>query len=260
MPVDHKLIRALHVDTLSHGDLAPEHDPHIIFQTSTIDALLDGAYDGDVTVAELSRHGDIGLGTFDACDGELIVLDGIFYRARIDGTIEQVGGDDRSPFAVMITLEPDMRIELERPLDQAELLERVDARTELHAACYALRIDGRFEHVEARSVARQHKPYRPLMEVVAGQNVFELRDVEGTMVGFRFPDYAQGINVPGYHLHFIDTERRRGGHVLDFRIAAGSVAVDHSSELHLELPPDVELGVPDTSAAKRDAVRKIEGG
>lgn len=260
MPVDHKLIRALHVDTLGRGDLVAEHDPHVIFQTSTLDALLDGAYDGDVSVGELRRHGNTGIGTFDACDGEMIVLDGRFYRARMDGSIEQVGDVEKSPFAVVIQLETDIDFSIEAPIAQAGLLELIDRRTQLRSACYALQIEGHFDRIQARSVARQPKPYRPLLEVVADQNVFELRDIEGTMIGFRFPDYAQGINVPGYHLHFIDSDRRVGGHVIDFRVSSGRVGVDHSSDLHLELPPDVELGAPDTSAAKRAAVRRVEGG
>ena len=60
-------------------------------------------------------------------------------------------------------------------------------------------------------------PYRPLTEVVADQHVFELAEVAGTMLGFRFPAYVEGIEVAGYHLHFIDEDRRRGGHVLDSR-------------------------------------------
>jgi acetolactate decarboxylase len=33
-----------------------------IFQTSTMGALLDGVYEGNVSVRELLRHGDFGLG------------------------------------------------------------------------------------------------------------------------------------------------------------------------------------------------------
>lgn len=46
--------------------------------------------------------------------------------------------------------------------------------------------------------------------MVAEQHVFELSDVVGTMVGFRFPDYVEGIEVGGYHLHFIDEAHERG--------------------------------------------------
>jgi acetolactate decarboxylase len=91
--------------------------------------------------------------------------------------------------------------------------------------------------------------------------VFDFRDVEGTIVGYRFPGYAQGIEVAGYHLHFVDSERRRGGHVLACRPSGVTVRMDHARELHVELPPGVELGTPDAGAAAvRDRIRRIEGG
>ena len=36
-------------------------------------ALADGLYDGEVTFAELKRHGDLGLGAVAASDGELVL-------------------------------------------------------------------------------------------------------------------------------------------------------------------------------------------
>ena len=93
-------------------------------------------------------------------------------------------------------------------------------------ASFAVRLDGRFASVRARSVPKQEPPYRPLAEVVADQHVFELTDVEGTMVGFRFPAFIEGIEVAGYHLHFVDTARRRGGHVLGSRAAGAAAGAD----------------------------------
>ncbi len=104
-----------------------------------------------------------------------------------------------------------------------------------------MRLDGTFELVRARSVPRQSPPYRPLAEVAAEQNVFELADVSGTLVGFCFPDYAQGLEVTGYHFHFIDQDRERGGHVLHCRVRGGRLRIDPSSGWRLELPPGVEL-------------------
>jgi Alpha-acetolactate decarboxylase len=46
------------------------------------------------------------------------------------------------------------------------------------------------------------------------------------MVGFRFPPYAEGIEVGGYHLHFIGEDRSRGGHVLSSRAEDLRVRLD----------------------------------
>ena len=127
------------------------------------------------------------------------------------------------------------------------------------AVSCAIRVDGRFELVRARSVPRQRPPYRPLTEVVAEQRVFELRDAVGTMLGFRFPAYAEGIEVSGYHLHFVDEARERGGHVLDSRgVGPLRISLDCSSELHVELPPGVELADPGVAAATHAALDRVE--
>ncbi len=85
-------------------------------------------------------------------------------------------------------------------------------------------------------MARQTRPYRPLTEATADQAVCAFEDLSGTLVGFRSPDYAQGLTVAGYHLHFIDDSRTRGGHVLDFTLDTGTLQLDLESGIHLELP------------------------
>lgn len=258
MAVDGGFIRALHVETLRRQGLHAERSPHLIFQTSTIEALLDGAYDGDVTFAELAEHGNFGLGTLDACDGEMIALDGAFLRADVEGAIHPVTPETKTPFAVTTFFEPGEPVPLEGPLDQASLLETMSRHARDDLPCQAVRVDGRFDLVRTRSVPRQERPYPPLVEVVRQQVVSELRDVEGTLVGFRFPDYAAGMSVPGYHLHFVTDDRTRGGHVLDCHIRHGSLLVDRSSALHLELPAGVELQEPDASGMPGDAVERVE--
>ena len=189
----------------------------------------------------------------------MIALDGRFYRAAVDGRVGEVDAVERTPFAVVTRFTPTVDAELTGPLEHEALLTQIDALVPDSAASCAIRVDGCFELVRARSVPRQRPPYRPLTEVVAEQRVFELRDVAGTMVGFRFPAYAEGIEVSGYHLHFVDEARERGGHVLD-SLATGPLRVrlDPSSELHVELPPGVELGDPGLAAATHDALDRIE--
>jgi acetolactate decarboxylase len=83
----------------------------------------------------------------------------------------------------------------DQELSHEELLARLDALLPAGVSSAAIRLDGRFDLVRARSVPRQQPPYPPLTEVVADQHVFELTDVEGTMLGFRFPAYAEGIEA-----------------------------------------------------------------
>lgn len=253
--IDERLARALHVQAIHHAQLAPEHEPHVLFQASTIGALLEGAYDGDVSFAELAEHGDLGLGTLNGLDGEMIALDGRFLRADVDGLISEIDPAALTPFAVVVPFSPTVELSFDTPLDQAALLAALDRALPEATAASALRVDGDFELVRARSVPRQHRPYRPLAEVVAEQHVFELHDVRGTLVGFRFPEYSGTIEVSGFHLHFISDDRRRGGHVLDCCTRAVTARFDPSTDLHLELPPGVDLSEPHLDV---EAVRRVE--
>lgn len=258
--LDERWIKSLHVESMRRADLHAERDPHVLFQASTIGALLDGAFDGDLSFAELAEHGDLGLGTLNGLDGEMIALDGEFFRADVDGAVHPVPPGAMTPFAVVTRFEPELDVRIEGALSHPELLARLDELVPAEATSCAIRLDGRFGLLRARSVPRQHPPYRPLTEVVAEQHVFELADVAGTMLGFRFPAYVEGIEVAGYHLHFISEDRSRGGHVLDSRSEGLRVRLDPSNDLHVELPPRIDLADPDLAAATHAAVEAVERG
>src|SRR5947208_15368340 len=88
--LDERLVKALHVASLREDELHAEREPHVLFQASTIGALLDGAYEGDVTFGELAEHGDLGLGTLNGLDGGMIALDGRFFRADANGDVSEI--------------------------------------------------------------------------------------------------------------------------------------------------------------------------
>jgi len=260
MPIDTALVGALHVDFIGRQDLT-EEDPlhHSLFQTSTIDALVDGNYDGDISFTELEAHGDFGLGTFEALDGEMVALDGEYYQIRADGRAYPVDGQTKTPFAVVTLFEPSLSETL-GTTNLAALCKRVDRLSGDASVCCGVRVDGHFGYVRTRSVPRQRKPYPPLVEVVKNQPVFELRDVSGSLVGFKFPDYAKGLNVAGYHFHFITADRSAGGHVLECRLDGGELRVDREADLRVELPSDVSLPTSDQAASRSETIDRIEKG
>ena len=252
------MVRSLHVEAMSADEVASHHDHGALFQASTIAALLEGRFDGDMTFGELARQGDTGLGTVNGLDGEMIALDGRFFRADHRGRTNEIPPTEKTPFAVLVEFDPDIEVEVSGPADFESLRSQLDAAVGDRGPVLALRIDGHFKRVEARSVPRQEKPYRPLVEVVAGQSVFEFSSCEGTLVGFRFPDWSEGIEVAGYHLHFIDADRRRGGHVLDLEIEDGLARLESSSDLHVELPPGVRLGPTGEASGTHDQIEQAE--
>src|SRR3712207_2333747 len=261
MPIDTALIGALHVEYFERQGLREgEYPHHTLFQTSTIEALLDGNYEGDVTFAELEDRGDFGLGTFDALDGEMIALDGDFYQVRADGRAYAVDRRSKTPFAVVTFFEPDLLQPLTDIGDFTALCAYLDLVVEGRAVCYAVRVDGYFDYVKTRSVPRQHKPFPPLVEVVKHQPTFEFHRLRGSLAGFRFPDRVGGLNVAGYHFHFISEDRRVGGHLLECRISRGELRIDHEVDLQLELPAGVAAAARGMTTEQKDALNRAERG
>jgi acetolactate decarboxylase len=233
-------------------------EPRLLFQTSTLQALMAGVYDGDLTYQELARHGDFGLGTFEALDGEMIALEGVFYQIKADGRVYPVAGAMETPFAEVTFFKADRTHRLEMPMNFRQLLAYVDTLLPSPNLPYAIRINGVFPYVKTRSIPRQQKPYPPLATAAAQQAVFELANVKGVVVAFRHPAYLAGVNMPGYHCHFITADRRAGGHLLDCRVEGATVAVDAIPNFSLRLPASQAFSQTDLTGDRRVDLEKVE--
>ncbi|MGI9557699.1 MAG: acetolactate decarboxylase [Solirubrobacterales bacterium] len=259
--IDELWLRSLHVSSIRHRELHPEHEDHVVFQASTIGALLEGSFEGDVAIAELAEHGDLGVGTLNHLDGELVVVDGDFLRADASGSLAPVDPRRLTPFAAVAWFRPQIELTLPPGAGMDELAGEANRLVPDHDQSLALRIEGRFQSIRGRSVPRQEPPYRPLPEVIEQQTVFEAEDVDATLVGFRFPDQSTGLEAAGFHLHFATADRRRGGHVFGFRTEGEARgALDTEAELRVELPPGVELEAPSIDDELSAALGRVEGG
>ena len=186
------------------------------FQVSTLGALNVGVYEGAATLAELKQHGNFGLGTFEGLDGEMVGLDGKFYQVKTDGVAYPVTSEVKTPFSTVTFFRRERSLRLNGQMNYQELQQQLDARLPTQNLPYAIRIQGIFPYLKVRSVPKQSLPYPPLSNVVSQQqSVFELRNVQGTLVGFRLPQYLKSVNVAGYHFHLITSDRASGGHLLD---------------------------------------------
>lgn len=201
----------------------------VAFQSGVLTALMEGVFEGDTTFADLEKQGDMGIGTFNGLDGEMAAVDGVFYRIKFDGTATPAISADKTPFATITRFSPDKQLPLGSVDGFSSLAAKLDRETPTDNIVYAVRIDGLFAYLKARSVPGYQKPYPKLPEIVKTQSRLTYENEEGTLVGFRFPEYAKGVNVPGWHLHFLTKDRKRGGHVLDIKFekaTAGLVYID----------------------------------
>jgi acetolactate decarboxylase len=214
---------------------------HEFFQTSLISSLMDGVYEDEMSIGELLSHGSFGIGTFNALDGEMIILDGQCFQLKGDGTTRPASMSQHTPYATVTNFVPSHRLEIARPLHRPDLSKLIDNLLPSANYMYALRISGHVDWVTTRTVVQQDKPYRPMVQATDGEQVVRAEEIDGVFVGFRTPVYQQGISVPGCHVHFIDDTRTRGGHVVDFQIGTGAVEVCVGTDLQLRLPLTTEF-------------------
>ena len=230
--------------------------PDVLFQVSTINALLEGIYDGEITFKELKRHGDLGLGTFNALDGEMIMLDGKIYQVKADGKVYTVEDSMKTPFSAVTFFEEDTTLVPDSSIDYKLLEKFLDNIFPTENIIYAIKIEGAFKYVRTRSVPAQEKPYPPLSEIVKTQPEFEFHNLKGTLVGFRCPEYLNGINVPKYHLHFITEDKKGGGHLLECETDRIKIGIDFTENIFISLPETKEFY--DANLDMEEDLKKVE--
>ncbi len=244
------LLMAITMSTM--GAFAADEDHDVLFQVSTIDALMQSVYDGVMNFGELKEHGDFGIGCFEGIDGEMVALDGEYYQVKSDGTAYPVSDNMTTPFSTVTYFERDLTANVSAK-NFTELADAIDSQIPSKNLFYAIRIDGTFSYVKTRAIPTQSKPYLPLKDLAANQSVFEFNEVNGTIIGFYTPEYAEGLNVPGYHLHLITADRKAGGHILDLALNSSDVQIDITPEFDMVLPTSGDfVGVDLTKDLQKD--------
>ncbi|MBI2428208.1 MAG: acetolactate decarboxylase [Ignavibacteriales bacterium] len=206
-------------------------DSGTIHQVSTYGDLMNGMYDGMVTIGALKERGNFG----DKLNGELVALDDTVYQILYDGNVQQPDNSITTPFAVVTRFEAERTSilgEIGTMKDFCTVLDTLLADT---ASLFAIKVEGTFRSIKTRSVASRSKPYAPFTAVIQHQSVFEFGDIDGVMVGFYTPSLYAGMSPTGYHFHFISADRLHGGHVLEVHLGNGNVAIDKENTFNIIL-------------------------
>lgn len=228
-----------------------------ITQVSQINALMLGHYEGATTLRELLRYGNFGLGTFDHLDGEMIVLDGRVWQAKSDGAVVEASLGMTTPFAVVTPFASGWKAACPPAGSLKGLEAQLDALLPNQNAFYAIRFEADLESITLRSVPRQEPPYKPLAEVAERQKIWSRPDVRGELVGIRSPKWVGNLNVPGYHWHFLGTDRKLGGHIFDCRIRGGKIAYERCGQWLVKPNTSIDGGSDLTQDLSRD-LEKVE--
>ena len=232
-------------------------------QVSLLQGLTFGDYNGSVPVSKLKELGDIGIGTFDALNGELIMLDGVVYRAAHDGSVEKVADDELIPFANVTFFDADEAFDLDSVKDVDELKKALDARVQEYGRnrFYMVKLEGTFAKMNVRSELPQKEPYQPLAKVLeTDQTFFDYTDIKGTVVGLYCPEYMNDINAVGWHFHFISDDRTKGGHILDLSGEKLHAGMDLTNGFSMVVPDGKMFNDFDFKVDQTDDIKKVETG
>jgi len=241
------------------GDTTLPVDRETLYQVSTIDALMQGVFDGIQLVGELKTHGDFGIGTFDALDGEMIVLDGVVYQAKADGHIYRASDSFTTPFATVTYFDRDRTVTTEKPMNFSVFASSMAGGLPSQNMVYAVRMHGSFPLMKVRSIPVQQVPYPTLTEAAQNQSVYTYTNTTGSVVGFYTPVFFEGLNVAGFHLHFISDERQTGGHILDFTVPENTtVEYDITPAFHMTLPTSGAFTGADLTQDLTTELAKVE--
>ena len=232
-------------------------DKSRIYLCAPVNALVEGIYKENIPLAEIKKYGDFGLGTFNDLDGEMVMLDGHIYQITADGRVAVIDDSALTPFACVTFYDPLSHDEIDREMDYAAFLEWLYGLLPSPNLFYAIRINGVFAYVKARSVPKQDS-YRPLVEVAKQQATFEFHDVEGTLAGFFTPYFMSSLSVPGLHLHFLSADLRQGGHLLECAPRKALVGVQMIATLELSLPISLDYLTWDFSRDIGQDLDKVE--
>ena len=215
-----------------------------------------------ISAGELLKEGDTGLGTYEDVNGEMIVMDGHCYRADQSGNITEVAPETGVPFAAVARLYGEQQFPLKDMQDitsvRTELTRKIEERFGRNSM-HIVRIDGEFEKVDARSEAPYRSHHISLKEILGQtQEAFLFENIRGSLVGVYFPDYMDGINMPGWHLHFLSEDRSKGGHVFDLSMREGTAKVDKISNIFINLPKEAAFYTYSLKQDLQDEIKSVE--
>lgn len=238
----------------------PAHDKETIYQVALLQSLTMGYFDNVVSVKELKTHGDTGIGTFTGLDGEMIVLDGVVYRANRDCKINVMSDKEGVPFSNVTFFEKDFSLKLKDVADKDSLEKILNEAVDKNGRnnFYMIKLSGTFNEILVRSESRAEEPYPTLVEALKTQNEVTRQNIDGTIVGLYCPDFMSSLNTTGWHFHFISSDKNFGGHVLGLNLKSGEAQFDKTDAFRMNLPKKKNFNELNFNVDLKEDIRKAE--
>ncbi|MBR3497851.1 MAG: acetolactate decarboxylase [Selenomonadaceae bacterium] len=239
---------------------APVQNRDTLYQIALLQSLAMGYFDGSISVKDLKTFGDTGIGTFEGLDGEMIVLDGVVYRANQTCKINVVKDNVLVPFSNVTFFEKDFSVKLRDVGDKDEFEKILTEHVNKHGrnSFYMVKVHGTFNEVHVRSERGASEPYPTLVEALKTQHEVTFQNISGTVVGLYCPDFMSSLNSTGWHFHFISDDKKVGGHVLGLSVKSGEAQFDKTDSFRLDLPTKENFHALNFKTDMKEDIRKAE--
>lgn len=214
--------------------------PDKIVHYSAMEAMRNGVYTGDVNVQQLSHKGDFGLGTYHLLDGELVALDGTYYRVAANGSVTKADPAITVPFGSFTFFKSDQTFTLKGIKDVAALQAAIIKKLPSANRFYAIKVTATFDSIILGGAEKlQESDTTGIAHLMKTRPVYKKQKARGTIVGFYNPPYIGGLDLSPLHLHFIADDKTFGGHLISGHLSAGAtitVSIDEKDTYEIILP------------------------
>ena len=232
-----------------------------LVQASTLNALMLGNFDTTISVRDFLSEADTGIGTYTGLDGEAIFENGVAYKATADGGVSIMKPEDGVAFGTVA------RFDSMLPEHEAKSFENIEELKELLKPYtdenpnifYMLVMSGSFDLMHVRSCYVCEKPYPTLSEAASHQKEFKYENVKGKVIAVYCPPYVEGMNLPGWHFHFLSEDKTKGGHILGLSGNGLKYRIEPISEWEVILPENAEFAKLDLCEDLSAKTAAVEG-
>lgn len=232
-----------------------------LIQASTLNALMLGNFDKTVSVKDFLHHADTGIGTYTGLDGEAIFEDGVAYKATADGKVSVMQPEDGVAFGTVAKFDESVpEVELKNISDIETLKQALEPYVkDDQNIFYMIKAKGVFKTMHVRSCFASEKPYPTLSEVAQDQREFHFENTRGDVIAVWCPKYVNGINLPGWHFHYLSGDKTQGGHILGLSADSLRVKINKIERFDLTLPQNPEFAQRDLCEDLSAKTAAVEG-
>lgn len=213
-----------------------------------------GNFDETVSVKDFLHHADTGIGT---CAG----LDGEAYKATADGKVIVMKPEDGVAFGTVAKFDESVPAVELRGIADIEAMKKtlapyVEGNQNIF---YMIKATGEFKAMHVRSCFASQKPYPTLSEVAKNQREFHFANTYGTVIAVWCPRYVNGINLPGWHFHYLSGDKTQGGHILGLSADHLTLKINQIERFDLTLPRNPEFARRDLCEDLSAKTAAVEG-